>query len=76
MDDEQYTFYATHDAHPDGVYLVEVFAGEKFVQHGIFREFEKASEWMKSLPSEYACLCAPFVLNEPEFGNTPSKEQH
>lgn len=69
MSDEYGEMMAEHDALEGGVYLVEVFHLEKFIQHGIFSNSVVAREWMRSLPSEYSCLCAPFVLNHPDFGN-------
>lgn len=72
---EEYSeMMAAHDALDDGVYLVEVFDKEKFIQHGIFDHSQKAREWMHSLPNEYTCLCAPFVLNAPNYGNVKKED--
>ncbi len=74
MVDEYSEMMAAHDALEDGVYLVEVFDKEKFLQHGIFSDSTKAREWMHSLPSEFKCICAPFILDNPECGNVKKSE--
>lgn len=58
-----------HDELENGVYLVEVFCRGVFVQHGIFTTSNKARAWMELLPQDMACVCAPFVLDMPDFGN-------
>ncbi len=59
---------AAHDDKEDGVYLVEIFEKEKFIQHAIFSVFEKAKSWMGGLPTKYTCMCAPFIVDEPDAG--------
>ncbi len=58
-----------HDAKEDGVYLVQVFEKDKFIKHAIFSVFEKAKIWINDLPREFTCICAPFILDEPEAGD-------
>lgn len=65
---------AEHDAREDGVYLVEVFLKEEFIKHGLFSQSAKAQDWMRSLPNEYTCLCAPFVLDAPDLGNVDKEK--
>lgn len=72
--DEYEEMMAAHDALEDGVYLVEVFNKEQFIQHGIFSNSKKAQEWMRSLPNEYTCMCAPFILDNPDYGNVKKSE--
>lgn len=62
-----------HDGLEDGVYLVMVFDGG-LKQHGIFTKFENAKAWMGTFPSSYNCLCAPFVLDNPDYGNVKKEE--
>ncbi len=67
---------AAHDALEGGVYIVEVFLKGDFIKHGVFSHSSKAQEWMRSLPNEYTCMAAPFVLDEPDFGNIKKGDQH
>lgn len=64
-----------HDALESGVYLVEMFEKGKFRQHGIFTTSALATAWMESFP-ECDCVCAPFVLDEPAYGNVVKEDQH
>lgn len=64
---------AAHDAKEDGVYLVQVFEKEKFIQHAIFSEFEKAKAWIDTLPTKYTVMCAPFLLDKPDLEIIPEK---
>ncbi len=65
---------AEHDAREGGVYLVEVFDKEKFIQHGIFSNSEKAREWIHALPNHLTCICAPFVLDHPDLGTVKKED--
>lgn len=58
---------ATHDAKADGVYLVQIFEKEKFIQHAIFSQFATAKAWIDSLPTKYTCMAAPFLLDKPDL---------
>ncbi len=64
----------THDAKEDGVYLVQVFEREVFIKHAIFSVFEKAKAWIHELPREYTCMCAPFILDQPEAGDRQKED--
>lgn len=74
MSDEYGEMMAAHDALEGGVYLVEVFHYEQFIQHGIFSNSVVARAWMNTLPNEYTCMCAPFILDHPDFGNMKTEE--
>lgn len=76
MNDDDRKFVDTHDAAPGGVWLVEVFHKDAFIAHGVFSKFDLAKAWMGGQPSEYACLCAPFVVDHPDFGNVRKEERH
>lgn len=65
-----------HDALPTGVYLVEAWRNGEFVQHGVFSTSVVAKAWMNGLPEDHVCFCAPFVLDEPTFGNVRKEELH
>ncbi len=65
---------AAHDALDSGVYIVETWVDGSLGQHGVFTTSEKAIAWMETLPGDVKCICAPFVLDHPEFGNTPKEE--
>ena len=65
-----------HDALAEGVYLVNIFLKENFIQHGIFSDFTKAKGWMESFPSDHTCTCIPFVLDNPDYGITPKEQQN
>lgn len=41
---------------------------------GIFSTLEKAHEWVDEHVDEGDLLFSPYVVDEPEFGNIPSKE--
>lgn len=70
------TMMHAHDALESGVYLVEVWHGNKILLHAVFSTVAKAQEWMDTLLDEYQCLCAPFVVDMPDYGNVPKKEQN
>ena len=65
---------AAHDEREDGVYLIQVFNKEVFIQHAIFSLFEKAQEWMRGQPNEYTCMCAPFIVDSPDAGKREKEE--
>ncbi len=65
-----------HDNREGGVYLVEVFHREKFIRHAVFSKFEKAKLWIHDLPKEYTSMCAPFVLDQPEYGVLDKEEMN
>lgn len=67
---------AVHDARDDGVYLVEVWDDTGGYRHGIFTTSALARTWMETLPASWRMACAPFILDMPEHGNVPVKEQH
>ncbi len=73
MDDYQ-EMMKEHDAREDGVYLVEVFDKDVFIQHGIFNNSALAQTWMRSLPNKYTCMCAPFIMNQPDVGSVEKKD--
>lgn len=66
---------AAHDGRDDGVYLVFAFGPEGKEKHGVFSTSIKAAEWMASLP-EYNCCCAPFIVDEPDYGNVKKEEMN
>ena len=63
-----------HDALDGGVYIVMVFENGALNRHAVFSTMEKAKNWMDSHPGNISCLCAPFVIDNPEYGNIPKNE--
>ncbi len=59
---------AIHDEKEDGIYIVDVFDKENFIQHAAFDEFQVAKDWIHTLPNKYTCVCTPFILNKPDAG--------
>lgn len=74
MNDEQKEMMSAHDALDDGVYLVAIFDKETLKQQAVFTTFAKAKEWIDTFPHNLSCLCAPFVLDAPELGNSHKKD--
>lgn len=72
--DEYGQMMAAHDALETGVYLVEIFLKGEFVKHGIFSNSQKARDWMHTFSHDHDCLCAPFVLDSPEYGDKKKEE--
>lgn len=60
-------FFDRMDANPSAVYLVEEYSGVDRQRTALFSTKEKAKEWMDL--QEGTCVCCPFVIDEPDFGN-------
>ena len=70
---------------PDGFYerhrggsgnVVVVFAYSEFNYDeltGIFSSIEKAHAWRDTLGDEWTCIFAPYVVDEPDYGNVTRK---
>lgn len=63
-------FFKEHDELPSGIYKVDIYDKKnRFVMTALFSTIEKAQVWLKTLPDEGSCVTAPFVIDEPDFGN-------
>lgn len=68
MTPDDQAFFARHDAHPQGVYLVTVYPEQRTA---VFKTKAAADAWLATLPDESTAVVAPFVIDEPDFGNVP-----
>lgn len=62
-------FHEMMDANPYAVYLVSVYENGKQVREAVFSTKAKVEAWTDSLPDAYTCAVAPFVVDEPDWGN-------
>lgn len=70
---DEKAFFAKMDGDHNAVYVVESYYGTDRKQMGLFSTQQKAQAWCDSRPDEETCLVVPYVIDEPEFGNTPKE---
>jgi DNA replication protein DnaC len=78
-DPEVTAFFAKHCATPGAVIIVQII-GERGEQErmGVFSSLAQAQEWADTFDADdaTAALFAPYIINEPDFGNIPTEAQH
>lgn len=62
-------FYAEHDDHDQGVYLVTTFLHGKET-FSIFSCKHKVESFLSNQPEESSSVVIPFIVDEPNWGNT------
>ena len=84
-DDDVAASYALHVAGgPRNVLLTIIFKKDETYRAGIFSSFAASKEWLaeREREDDYDgdagdfSITAPFIIDEPEWGNTPEKEKH
>lgn len=66
-------FHKAMDENPSAVYVVEAYAGPDRKQLGLFSTKNKAQVWCDAQDDAVTCVVCPFVIDEPDFGNTPKR---
>jgi hypothetical protein len=65
-------FYRLHCASVGGVVLaIAIHQASCTSRYGVFTSLEKAMDWSASLGDDYACVFAPKIADEPDFGEIP-----
>ena len=49
------------------VFVIDRKTGDE--RTGIFSSIETAQEWRRSLPDDFACIFAPYIVDDPDWGN-------
>lgn len=70
----QRDFMDSHDTHPGGVWIVEVYIHGEHEITGVFTSSEKAEAYAISFGDGAKSVITPYVLDEPYFGNIAQKE--
>lgn len=61
-------FYERHRGGSGNVVVVLAYS-HGIERTGIFSSIEKAQEWRDTLGDDWTCIFAPYVVDEPDFGN-------
>lgn len=73
------TFFASHCAHHAGVVIVQMIdreTGEE-IRSAVFSSLPKAKHWVQGRDMEHeAAVFAPYVIDEPDYGNVPTDQQN
>lgn len=69
MTDEE-EFYLNHRGGSGAVIVVTAIDPETHEERiGIFGSAETAHEWRRSLPDKLRCVFAPYIVDDPDWGN-------
>ena len=64
-------FFSAMDANPNAVYAVEMYRGVDRHQLALFASKAAADAWCQRPEfDEMAAVVCPYVIDEPDFGNT------
>ena len=72
-DVEIQAFFERHTAHPGGVIVVWYLENERDCV-AIFSTYEKAKAFMDV--AQVPCMAAPYVVDEPDYGDVPVASLH
>jgi hypothetical protein len=70
MVDECEEFYKVHRGGSGAVIVVTAVHDDTHEERmGIFGSAETAHEWRRSLPDNFICVFAPYIVDDPDWGN-------
>lgn len=70
MPDDLEEFYKNHRGGSGAVIVVTAIDPETHEERmGIFGARETADEWRRSLPEKLVCVFAPYIVDDPDWGN-------
>ena len=68
-DEELDEFYRKHRGGSGSVIIVSAY-GDGDERQAVFGSVEAAREWSDALGESWSCIFSPYVVDEPDFGNT------
>lgn len=72
--DEAEQFFQNHRGGSGAVVVVTAVRDDGQEQTGIFGSIETAHEWRRSLGDKFTCVFAPYIVDDPDWGNeAPSR---
>lgn len=69
-------FFARHDAHSQGVYLVISYPAAigKDEKYAILSSKKEVDKYTDELGTDYINVISPYIIDEPNFGNIPKEK--
>jgi hypothetical protein len=68
--DDMEIFYRNHRGGGGAVIMVTAINdADHSEQHGIFGSIDTAHEWRRHLGDGYTCVFAPYIVDDPDWGN-------